>query len=357
MAWLTVDRFFGRERGQVVDAVQERRQTDHLVPNMTYFQVALVTMSIADDSRWLESVYPVVHAELSFGAIGAEKRTSVVVTPEVPGSVQRGRLGRVLLRSQRLTPVHVFRGGAIEIALGLYAAPGDDWAQRFMDLAKSVSEAASIAPVNAAMAVARPIKSAFDALLGRGKLTLELGLKIDLLSAGLDKFRQFLVVASDDLLETDRLSFDGTTVRDGGRQLGGADFLVLQVNVLQERGDLATLPIAAAAERAIATAAELLAKGGGNADAAVTEAYRRFVAQAFTDEQITYADRDRLIDGMRSRIKDLRDAFAASLTRGGVSAPAARVADLKQVQPQLFALALPPLASTEPGSFMDALTI
>jgi hypothetical protein len=80
----------------------------------------------------------------------------------------------VTLNQTLLGPV-LYRGGDLKLMLGLYAVPGEDWAQRFIKVAEGVSQLAMNAPLATAVSMAGIIKTSVENSLGSDGLDLAWG--------------------------------------------------------------------------------------------------------------------------------------------------------------------------------------
>ncbi|RWD71065.1 hypothetical protein [Mesorhizobium sp.] len=355
-----IKKFFARESKDIHGVAIDPRSDDDakIVADNCYFQVRLQLMKIANYSRFFREYYPVIHGNITFGSYGNIKDTTVVVTPEIPGEDSSSRLNKVFLRGQNLTEISVYRGGDIGVQIGLYAAPGDDWAQEFLNFAKSISEVANNTSLSAAFAVAGPIKSAIDGLLSRNKLSLQLGLKVQLFAAGLKKNKRFLLIGSGHELEPGTLSFDGTDVVSRGRIVGEADIVLLDLDFVSERDDLSTHPIASSAKSTLDSIVGSLLKGGANSEAEITESYRRFAAEVMVHESFTIGDKARLIAGIKANINEVRGAVGppASVERSG-SDIQSDIANINKHQPDLLQFRAAESVPTGPLSIGDAMSL
>lgn len=304
-----IGKFFGRPAVNIVQtAIDARSKSEMSIirPDQCYFQVRLDLMSIASTARWLSEYYSVLRGEIGFGGFGSDATTATMVTPEIPGG-DKSHLDRVLVRAQRLTPYQVYRGGAVRIALGLYSAPGDDWAKQFLSFAQAISDVASNASITAAMALAVPIKAAFDELLRRDKVSLQLGLKLDLMEIGLREHKRYVLVGSQQVIEPSALSYEDALLHHRDKPLVGADTVLVALEFAEKHPELYSLPVAKSSRAALESVATAILKGGPDVEANIGEAYRKFAAEAMLSDQLVPADKSRLITEIKASIKDLRD--------------------------------------------------
>lgn len=333
-----IDSFLKRETKEIFAVPISRREESVLpAPEQCYFDLRLELMNLAANRRLLVEYHPVLTGNVSFGALGSQITTTTLITPEIPGHEEKSRLNRVFLRGQELVPLQVYRGGDIDVALGLYSTPGDDWAKQFLGFAKAVSDVAGVSPLSTAVAVAEPLKVAFDALLSRGNVAIELGIKLDLLRAGLKENNHFVLVGTPQELQKEYLSFDGTDVHYRGRPLQNADVILISLSFLKARPDLYTLPVALSAQKTLKSIAELYIKTGGSAEAE-GELYRRFAAEAMLHDQLTMGDKARLIHETKAAIEELRKTLQESPMPSRSGGIAEHADPLTMVDAELFKL-------------------
>jgi hypothetical protein len=292
--------------------------------------------------------FAVVHAGIDFGVVGGREELATVISPDISSADPNSDFAKVLIRDQSLTPPVIYRGGRIGLDLRLYSAPGDDWAQHFLTLAKTVTDVAMIGSLRPLFAVAEPLKKAFRDLSGSGRVLLEAGMKIDLSHRELADHQYLALLAhpKGKILPAD-LRVDRGALMVGSLPIEDTDFVLLEVDRTAERPDLAELDISRRGADFLKDVAKHLAEGGVREP--VTEKYRLFVAQVFSTEHLNTADRARVLAGVRKRMQELTEIFSgltsdpATRTRSGAGPEIVR--NLERSKPGLLK---PDLAADAP---------
>jgi hypothetical protein len=108
---------------------------------------------------------------------GGTAEFQVIVAPPDLRDVDPSDANRFVTRNTRLFGPVPYRGGDLEIELGLFSVKAGDLVGPFVDLLESMTGAAGVALVEVARPFAEPVRKGFDLLLGtEGDSILEIGL-------------------------------------------------------------------------------------------------------------------------------------------------------------------------------------
>jgi len=349
---MKISKFLGLDEQKVLAIPLVARDADrsHPASESKYFQIKLAQMSLEKGRQLFSEQYPVVHSDIQFGVIGGKANATRVISPEVPGLEDKRNLSRVLVRDQSLSDTIVYRGGPVQLSMGLFSAPGDIWADRFFELAKMVTSVTGSISLGSAVALAEPVTRAIEDLTRTGAMKLMIGLKLDLLSPDLANFKYLAVIgAQNGRLEKDLLNVSESTLFYDGRPLDSVDFMLLGIEFIPQRTDLSKLAISRKGEDLVRKSAEFFAANISQGDShavekGITKFYQYFIAQVFSCEMLTLGDRNRLIGKVREKIMEVRDLFRKSENlfrmRGGATSAAKLVSSLEKNNPEFFKLSL-----------------
>lgn len=270
----------------------------------TYFKLKLSRMFLRHSREFFQTKYPVVHALMRFAGMDEILEVHQVITPSVPGDASTGELKQVIVVDQVLLGPILYRGDSLELLIGLYAAPGDDWAEKFIALAQSVSAIAIQGPVSTAIALAKPVKESIDGLLKTDSLKLKTGLK-----STLEKKNWFqpghLAVISAPANEVDQRSLrveDGTLVQSGNGQFYEEhDYLLLEIEALDRREDWQRLGFGSLWNRLLELAAEEDDKER------VGEKYMQFTGAVLASPDLSWTDRQTIVKLAQDKIARIRE--------------------------------------------------
>jgi len=355
-----VTNFFGAEptRISIFPFLPRKNDDTHFLPEHNYFRLTLVQMALREGYGVTSQRYPVVYSNTDFSVIGGTGARSTVVSPMILGQSEPINLERVLIRNQDLTGYIAFRGGSINLALGLYSVPENDWANQFFSLIRTLTDVTASNMLN----LTTVVKRAFDELTGNGKMTLQVGLKLDI-NSGLQKYQYVAIIAETrENIDQNKLNVSNATLHYDGQPLEQNDFILLKVEFSSAREDLPRLEISRSAEEFLKKAALLIVetaikkKNPATEERLVNE-YQLFIAQVFSSsESLIASDRTRLISSVDERIKELYKAFQISeniVQRSAAMSPDVLVKAAIQHNPRLFKI---DLQQEAPVKLFDSIT-
>jgi hypothetical protein len=188
--------------------------------------------------------------------------------------------------------------------LGLYAAPADDWAQRFIQLAEGVSQLAVNATLTTAVALAGTIKGVLEKVLDSGGLDLKLGLDKELKeNVWLAPGYLVMIAAPEDTIDFGRLTVeDGELLKRSGGVYSDHDYIVLAIEVSSRRSDWQSLGYGSLWQSLLKTAAD------ADDIERVKETYATFSGAILASSDLSWSDRSAIVALAQQRIKAIRDA-------------------------------------------------
>jgi hypothetical protein len=239
-----------------------------------------------------------------FAGLDEAVESNIMIQPELAGDNDTSRLDDVVALDQTLLGPVLYRGGDISLVIGLYAAPADDWAQRFITLAGGISQLALSATVTTAVSMAATIKTSVENALSSDGLDLKLGLNMELKEdVSLRPGYLVMIAAPEDSIDTSALTIsDGEVYTTGGKVFADHDYLVLAVEVTNQRSDWQGLGYGRLWQQLLKTAAE------ADDIQVVKTAYMTFSGAVMASPDLSWADRSAIIALAQKRLKAIREA-------------------------------------------------
>jgi hypothetical protein len=283
--------------------------------DQVYFRVILTRMYLENRRRLFQTQYPVVHALLRFSTAEGPMDINRVIQPVAPGQQDASQLDRVITLNLPLLPLTVYRGGDLELLIALYAAPADNWAQQFLDLAKNISELplAGLSPLEPAIQVGQILNDSLSSALRLNRLDLQVGLNTALISNQTFRSGTIAIVdapttqvnSADLSIQQDRLYLSGQPFTD-------SDYMLLRIDVTASRDDWQNIGGLARQRRQLEEAAARWRDKG-----LVREQFMTFMS-AVVLADLTSGDMQRIRDWARERVIDIRRQRAGSVIPDGI---------------------------------------
>jgi hypothetical protein len=153
-------------------------QQDHdaLVEGRDYFRLWLTEMSLKRDRDWFKTWHPAVHSLVHF-----QFGDRVIDVPNIVGEhglkdVDSAHLERNIAQNYPLTALMPYSGGVVDVTVALFAMQGQDYLKRFIKVLNGFAGLVAVPQLSAALAVAGPLASGIDELLGVSDGQMHLGL-------------------------------------------------------------------------------------------------------------------------------------------------------------------------------------
>ncbi len=295
-----------------------------LVGGKNYFRLWLSEMCLAKDREWFRSWYPIVHSIVSIQFGNQEVNLPYVAGSLNLSDVDSSNLDRVIRLNHPMTALMPFNGGIVEVTAGILAMQGEDFLNRFIKVMGDFSNILVVPQLSAALSVAEPIAKGVEELLGVTNGDLHLGLHqafvggegggANTLKAGYIA----AILAEENELDAsklwvvnDRLRY-GTNANDS-RLLEGRTYMLFRIENREQRDDMDRLTnIRGPFDEAIN------ALMSGEEERSKT-LLNTSLAAALTSNDLTKADRRRVIQALRDEYKEVEDIWRQTrgeLTRG-----------------------------------------
>lgn len=290
----------------------EFARPERLETEETYFRLRLTRMFLKNQRDWFKTKYPIVHTSMSFVGIDGTVEMQFVARPELSADNDLANLAQITPLEQTLLGPVLYRGGDLDLLLGLYAATATDWSQRFLDLAAGITQFAIPAPLTTAISVAGTIKKAIENTLGGDDVTLKLGLDKELKENDwLAPGWLVMIAAPDDEIDLPNLAVeDGELLTQQGEIYRAHDYIVLAIEVTDMRSDWQSL--------GYGTLWQELKKTAANANdiAQVKEAYLTFSGAVLASADLSITDRRRIVALAQQQVKEIRQARSTGFLEG-----------------------------------------
>lgn len=262
-----------------------------LITEETYLRLRLTRMFLHHRRELFKNQYPVLHALMRVAGLDGPVEAHYVARPELASDGDRRNLDQVVYLDQTLLGPVLYRGGDLDLLLGLYAAPADDWAQRFIGLAEGISQLTLNATLTAAVSMASTVKKAVESTLGQEGLPLKLGLDKELKeNEWLAPGYLVMIAAPDDALDKEALVVeDGELLTRQGRIYADHDYIVLAVEVTGSRSDWQSLGYGHQWQSLLKTASD------ADDVERVKEAYVTFSGAIMASQDLSWQDRSAIV--------------------------------------------------------------
>ncbi|HET7486937.1 MAG TPA: hypothetical protein VFJ85_03350 [Acidimicrobiales bacterium] len=272
----------------------ERRVVE---PETAYLGAFLRSMRIVDVRRGLSRFYGAVSSTATVPHRGgAPAEFFVVTTPTALRDVDAKQADRVLVLDRRILGPVPYRGGDLELELGLFSVRSADLAGPYLDLLESMASAAGLAFVGPALALAKPLRDGLELLVGAdGPSMLEIGLAKTFSPPQTGTY--CLLAASRDTVDTDALVLDAAgTLLHRGQPVRDQPYVVVTLDAHDRRDDWSAIPALVKAHEALAAEVRT-----GN-QARVGDALAVFRRAAVLDDDLLAADGLRLAEKVAAEV-------------------------------------------------------
>jgi hypothetical protein len=280
-------------------------------PESAYLGLYLESMRISATRLRGQTFYGVVASTCSVVSRSESKAELVAVsTPESLRGVDPAHLDRVIAGTIPLVGAVPYRGGGVDVEIGLFAVPGTYLMGPYLDLLGDVATVASafLTPASAltSAALMRPLRTGLDLLLGAtSDARLETGLAHTWQTPAVGNYA---VVRASEPAGGFRVGAGNRLTNPDGSEVR-APYLLLRLDAHRERHNWAGLPDVAAAYQVIADAAR---RGDLSGARDALAAFRRVAV--FSPDLLAS-------DGQRLHAKvaeQVRQAFPATGTSGAL---------------------------------------
>lgn len=286
----------------------KRAEPAKLVTEEVYLRLRLARMFLKHRRVLFQTKYPVVNALMRFAGMNGKVEVNFVAKPKLAGDSDESRLDDIVTLDQTILGPILYRGGDLELMLGLYSAPADDWAKRFISLAEGISQLTLNATLTTAISMASTIKTSIEDSMSSDGLDLKLGLDKELQeNVWLAPGHLVMIAAPDDSIDAQSLVIDGGELfTSKGAIYTDHDYIVLAIEVTSQRSDWQSLGYGLLWQELLKTAAE--ADDIEN----VKSAFVTFSGAVLASPDLSWSDRSGIVSLAKERIKAIREARAGT---------------------------------------------
>jgi hypothetical protein len=292
-------------------------------PESAYLGLYLESMRISAVRVRGQAFYGSVTSTCALQSRSGQRAEVIAVsTPNSLRGVDPKHLDRVVVGTVPLVDAVPYRGGGLDVEIGLFAFPGGYLTGPYLDLLSDIATVASAflppAGALASTALMPPVRKGLDLLFGAATdVHLEVGLAHTWQTPATG---YYAVVRAPEPLGGFRVAADGHLLGPQSSEVR-APHLVLRLDAQRERHNWTEIPDVYAAYQIVADAARR-----GDLVAA-RDALASFRRVAVFSPDLLIADGERLHDMVAEQVKL---AFPATGTRGGV--PSRSFPDLTEIQ-------------------------
>ena len=275
-----------------------------LVTEETYLRLRLSRMFLKNRRELFQTKYPIVNALMRFAGLDDKMEIITIAKPEMAGDGDASRLDDIVTLDQTLLGPILYRGGDLELMLGLYAAPADDWAQRFISLAEGISQFVPNVALSTAVSVTATIKSSIESALSSDGLDLKMGLDKELEeNVWLAPGYLVMISAPDADVDSDALTVkDGELMSGDGKVYTDHNYIVLEIEVTTQRSDWQSLGYGRLWNALLKTAAD------ADDIQTVKDNYSTFSGAIMSSTDLSWANRSAIVTLAQKRVKAIREA-------------------------------------------------
>lgn len=154
------------------------RISEKVPVNSAYLSIFLKSMRITHVRKGLSKFYGTAHSFISLPhrSITEPAEFNVLTTPGKLKNVDADAIDHVIQMDRRLLGPIPYRGGDLDIEIGLFSIKSADLAEPFLNVLEQLSDLAGVSYVKAAKSFVQPLKNGIALLTGSSGDTLEIGM-------------------------------------------------------------------------------------------------------------------------------------------------------------------------------------
>jgi len=216
-------------------------------PNEFYINIWLRSLRIVDVRKGLNSFYPVVHSFVSLPYLGKKEPVefNMVTTPTKLQSLDAKRVDRVVTLNKRMLGPIPYRGGDLELEVGLFSIKAADLAGPYLNLMEDISTKAGVSFINQALQFAEPLKTGINLLTGGSDDTiLEVGLSSTYSGNILQSGYYTVIRAEKNKLYPQDLRVDPNDYKllYNGKKVEDYPYIVFEITTSEQKADWWAIP-------------------------------------------------------------------------------------------------------------------
>lgn len=226
-----------------------------VAPQDGYLNIWLQSFRITNVRKGLKNFYGTVHSFIFLPILDSDKPAEfqVATTPGQLKNLDAQNLDHILVLNHRLLGPIPYRGGDVEIEIGLFSIKEADLAGPFLSVLESMSKMAGVSFISTALPFAGPLKDGINLLSGaESDSILEIGLSRVYSPAETGYFA--IMRADKGMVDTAKLRIDDHyhLVDDAsGDPISEYPYLVFRAEVSKQRDDWFLIPDLASAHRSL----------------------------------------------------------------------------------------------------------
>jgi hypothetical protein len=208
-----------------------------------YLHIVLHSMRVLYVRKGLTKFFGTVHSFISLlHRSGQDAAFHMVTTPGRLKDIDAANVDRVIVLNQRLLGPIPYRGGDVNIELGLFSIKSTDLAAPFLDVLENLASAAGVSYVSMALPFVEPLKHGMDQLIGAAKdSTLEIGLSTNL--SKLETGYYIVMRAAKGEVDPTKLKVaKDYQLQYDGRPVSEYPYMVFSIDVSSQRDDWYRIP-------------------------------------------------------------------------------------------------------------------
>jgi hypothetical protein len=214
-------------------------------PDSAYISIFLQSMRIVNVRKGLNRFYGTVHSYCSVPHLSENKiQFNVVTTPSQLKGIDAANLDKVITIQKRLLGPIPYRGGDIDIELGLFSIKEEELAGPYLSLLEEASKLASVAFFSTALPYTSLLKDGINLIVGGSPETiLEIGLSKNF--NPLETGYYVVMRAPKGSYETDKLRIDpedNCLLDPSGNPIKDYPYMVLKITSSPTREDWFQIP-------------------------------------------------------------------------------------------------------------------
>lgn len=272
-----------------------------------YVSVFLRSMRIVNVRQGLTKFYGTAHSFISVPHLsGKPAQFHVLTTPSNLRDIDAANVDRVINMNQRLLGPIPYRGGDVGLEVGLFSIKSADLAAPFLDVLQSMSKAAGVSYINAALPFVGPLLDGVKLLTGtQSDATLEIGVArtFQTLETG------YLVVLRAPqgslVLKDLRVGQDFQLLDAQGKVIGDYPYMVLATEAQPQRVDWFQIPEVSQAYNDL----RAQANGPRPKPEAIREAFDYFKRVTQGSPDLLFDDADKIVTEVETRLQKQVGAF------------------------------------------------
>lgn len=267
-----------------------------------YLSVRLASMRVVNVRKSLSTFYGTVHSHISIPHLSGKPASfDVVTTPSALQKVDAKHMDRLIPVNKRLLGPVPYRGGDLEMEVGLFSVKQADLAAPYLDLLATLSEAAGVSYIKAALPFAAPLQKGIQLLTGSdSKDILEIGIAYSSKSPQTGYYLVMRAPKGTMNVRTLRVtSPDNYLVDAAGKSVGDYPYMLIEISASLEREAWFEIP-----ELQNPYAALKEAVRARKVDE-VQERFATFKFTVLTSDDLLHTDARKIVDGVDQWLKDI----------------------------------------------------